>query len=672
MKTSILVLSTLLLASRITAAAQTRDRLFPPGSGIVNVLDYGATADGVTDDTQAIRVAMLSRKRDYNKPLIVYFPAGVYLVSDTLEWRNQDQTFFPYITFQGQNSATTMIKLRDRAPGFDNVQAPKALISTDSSAVSPSPIGEGNEAYRNNLYDLTILTGSGNPGAIGIDYLANNRGSIMGVVIRSGDGAGHAGISMTRHWPGPCLIKNVQIAGFDFGIDVNRYEYGITLEHVAVNNQQVAGVRLNNNTIFARDLSSTNDVVAVRITSPSSLMILLDSHFTGLADGSSSLPAIDNAGVLFARNLTVSGYQAAINDHGTLFRGDTIGEYASIPVLRPFALSDASLGLPIAETPETFYDDPADWASVTAYGASPDNDTFDSGPAIQAAIDSGKGTIYFPEGAYYVRDTIRIRGSVHTIVGMESYLWTGKGFKGDGRPVVRFEGGSADEVTIENLAIRSDANVAALEHAGAHTLVLKHVLLAGLVADYRNTADGTGPLFIEDAQIGKMRIASPQSVWARQLNAESSAAFSEPKIINDGGTLWIGGIKTEQGNTVIETRNGGQTELLGGLFYPAERVQTSTPALINRASSVWAVYSTSAYTNTSDYPIQVSEIRAGQTRNVIKADVLRRGQGSIVLYSGYPPVDTSDLMDRPTTGKRAAQRRPAKTDPRKKFMVSLQ
>lgn len=45
--------------------------------GIVNVKDYGATGDGLTDDTAAIQSALDASKN-------VYFPAGTYIVSDTL------------------------------------------------------------------------------------------------------------------------------------------------------------------------------------------------------------------------------------------------------------------------------------------------------------------------------------------------------------------------------------------------------------------------------------------------------------------------------------------------------------------------------------------------------------------------------------------------------------
>lgn len=61
-----------------------------------NVKDYGAKGDGVTDDTAAINSAMSDGARCGNncgsstiKPAIVYFPAGTYLVSSSIQqWYN--------------------------------------------------------------------------------------------------------------------------------------------------------------------------------------------------------------------------------------------------------------------------------------------------------------------------------------------------------------------------------------------------------------------------------------------------------------------------------------------------------------------------------------------------------------------------------------------------------
>jgi Pectate lyase superfamily protein len=191
------------------------EKKFPADVGWINVkTDFGAKGDGKTDDTAAIQQALRSVASQYTRPLQIYFPKGTYLVSDTLQWPTGPQVCCT--VFQGQGRKHTIIRLRDSAPGFADQNQPKALIRTK----------QGNAAFRNYIRDLTLNTGKGNPAAIGIDYISNNRGAIEDVTIRSGDGAGKAGLAMIRPWPGPALIKNLYVEGFDYGIQVKQPEYG--------------------------------------------------------------------------------------------------------------------------------------------------------------------------------------------------------------------------------------------------------------------------------------------------------------------------------------------------------------------------------------------------------------------------------------------------------------
>ena len=62
-------------------------------SGIyINVKDYGATGDGVTDDTAAINDA-LAEAQTYNLGATLFFPAGEYLISSTIS--------IPYVSGHG-------------------------------------------------------------------------------------------------------------------------------------------------------------------------------------------------------------------------------------------------------------------------------------------------------------------------------------------------------------------------------------------------------------------------------------------------------------------------------------------------------------------------------------------------------------------------------------------
>ncbi|MEZ4270190.1 MAG: hypothetical protein R3C68_01745 [Myxococcota bacterium] len=76
-----------------------------------------------------------------------------------------------------------------------------------------------------------------------------------------------------------------------------------------------------------------------------------------------------------------------------------------------------------------------------------------------------------------------------------------------------------------------------------------------------------GDVYIEDA-VGLWDFTAGQRIWARQYNTESPAEYG-PQTRNHGGaTLWVLGIKTERANTVVETLNGGTTEIIGGFVSP--------------------------------------------------------------------------------------------------------
>jgi len=617
------------------------DKLFP-SDAVINVQTaYSAKGDGVTDDTQAILQA-IRENVGANKTL--YFPTGTYLVSDRLDWRDSNGNWKARLTLQGQNSATTIIKLQNNAPGYTDPNQPKAVIFTASQDPADPAIGSGAEAFDNSLYDLTVDSGVGNSGAIAIDYLANNKGTIRDVNIRSGDGQGYVGLALLRYGPGPCLIKNVGINGFNYGISAQNGEYGITFEYITLANQKISGIRNDSNVLSIRRLTSTNSVPVIQNVSPNGLVTLIDGSFKG---GSSSVNAIQNQGGLYARNIVTSGYQSAIQQNGSVVPGANHTEFVSQSSLTQFASSQNALNLPVQEAP-TFHDNNfSNWASVQAFGAIPD-DYGDDTAAIQAAMDSGKSTIYFPSGTYLLTNTIRVRGQVRRILGMQSgidiSLNTAFGDPANPKPMFRFESGTNNVVIIERIDFfhwTSDYSFAGgicIEHASPQTLVLRDIdMMTDPKYAYHNTA-GAGTLFIENvATNAAFNFEYPQDVWARQLNPESPRVNNGPIMSKNGGLFWILGLKTEGGRTVIQTTGGGQTELLGGLLYPVEQVSTDIAAFVETESESSLIYAVSAYAADRNYAIQVKETTGGVTKTLATSNVPNRGgSGSLVpLYVGY-------------------------------------
>jgi Pectate lyase superfamily protein len=593
----------------------------PEDSGAVNAKTYGARGDGKTDDTAAIQQALESNARS------VYLPNGTYLISDTLQWGRPGQKMR---VLQGQSQSQTILRLKDGSPGFNRPGDRKPVVTTFEG---PST----NQAFQISIFDLTVDAGVGNPGAVGIRFTSNNQGTVSNVTIQSGAGSGAVGLALTKQWPGPSFIKNVHIKGFNYGVRVAHPEFGIVFEHLFLENQAVVGLENIGNILSIRGLTSRNAVPVVRnIQDDRGFMAIVDGKLEG---GSSTGAAIENqVGHLYARNIQTTGYQSAIRDSTSQdspksVPGNAVSEYVSGKVFNLFPSPSHSLALPIRETPSVAYPNPKDWANVTQYGATPRDDQDDTA-AIQAAMNSGKPVVYFPQGRYVIRQTIRVGGNVELITGMQSALVVQPPLRMQPAPVFRFEEGQQSAVTLERVwgDYAPGGKFYWIEQASSKTLVLRNLVLNSAAA-YRNT--GFGPLFIEDVSAGDW-VFKRQSVWARQLNPENLGR----KMINQGGTLWILGLKTEKEGTAVETTEAGKTEILGGLLYPAmprsRELPADQPAFINQESALSVVMGESSYGG-GFYKTIVRETRGGTTRTLMNDGLPRRGGNAnvIPLYAGY-------------------------------------
>ncbi|MGB8065419.1 MAG: glycosyl hydrolase family 28-related protein [Candidatus Sulfotelmatobacter sp.] len=605
--------------------------------------DYGAKGDGASDDTDAIQRAISSTVHHPQQgPRIIYFPAGTYLVSRPLREADLTPKWNSLLTLQGENRATTVLKLTDHNPLYQNAGSGKAVVKFASQ--NGSPQGGGNSAFDNNIFDLTIDVGRLNPGAIALDFMGNNHCALRNVTLQSSDPdhSGAIGLALLRYAAGPCLMKNIVINGFDYGIKVANKEYSITLEDLTLLNQKLYGIFNAGNVLSIRHLFSTNRVPAIHNDSPVGLITLIGGTLQG---GSSDSSAIQNQGALYARDVTSSGYGSVL--HGQ--RGNSITEYDSGPTFNLFGGKASSLNLPEEETPLFRDSDLSHWKSVTAYGADPTG-RGDSSRAIQAAIDSGATTVYFPTGVYTVHKTIEIRGKVRMLEGFDSSLNpSGALFSrpANPAPLVQIESGSAD-VTLDHFRIgayypRPVPGVVFIQQDSARPLILRDITVGSYptTVAYQNTSRGTGTLFVEDVTASPWQILFPQDVFARQINPEANST----KIINKGGKLWILGLKTEGTGTNIETDTGGATEVLGGLVYPVWRISPEIPAFSvkdSRASFVYAVSNYKQPAAGTNFLIQVQETQGGSTKSLPSASLPARGLGTAIpLYSsGEPPQDS--------------------------------
>jgi len=611
------------ISSFLVAQANNTDSeniVFPTDAGVINVkTQFGAKGDGKTDDTEAIQAALDAYP---NGNRIIYLPNGVYLVSDRLSWPEGTVGGREYkrTILQGQSQRGTIVKLKDRSNGFTDPNKPKTVIYT-----GPKPA----QRFRNSIRNLTVDTGKGNSGAIGIQFNASNQGTLREVTIRSGDGQGINGLDMSfTDEIGPLLVKNVTVQGFQYGIRTGFTVNSQTFENIKLQNQSVYGFYNKGQVINIRRLTSTNAVTAVH--NAGGRMTLIDSSFTGTGDAAKK-PAIQSISPLdlVARNIKTSGYQVAIENAGKSQIGPNIIEFISGEVISLFPSPKRTLNLPIRETPDVPWDNPTTWANVVAFGAIPDDGKDDSA-AIQKAIDSGKTTVYFPNGTYHLGETVLVRNNVRRIIGTEAGVIVGSesnktypGFKlvNGKSPVVVFErlwGGFFPNPTFEN--------------ASSRAIVIRHSL------NVSGNMTGSGDVFLEDV------VSNPfsnwkfnkQNIWARQLNVENKGTH----ITNNGGNLWILGLKTERGGTLIHTKAGGKTELLGGFAYTTTGStdgKQNDPMFINDESSISITLGEINYGGGPNYTTYFRETRNGVTRTLSNSNLPSYigGGKQISLYVGY-------------------------------------
>ncbi|MCG8386207.1 MAG: glycoside hydrolase family 55 protein [Cytophagales bacterium] len=547
----LIVLMACVFSSQHIIAQSNTTIQFPPGARVWNVKDYGATGNGSTDDTQAIQnaiTAALENDNRYDAIRIIYVPNGTYKISNTLFAKNLNRTdvwdgwragFF----LQGESHNRTIIKLATNALGFWNPANPKAMIMTGSESITTS--NSGNEAFRHYIRNMTIDVGQGNAGAIGIDFLVSNRGGIYDVTVKSSDNAGKrgfAGILMDRAWPGPGIIKDVTIDGFEYAMTLrnNHQQYGMVIEDLTLKDQRTYGIWVQRNTLTIRNLTSTNDVPAIFCGSSYSHLTVLDGQLSG---GSSSVPAIMTKAATYLRNVNTSGYGFAVDDLSPNNRDELnsfVDEYVNRGSFREFADAiPGAIKLPVKETPGFHTNDFSKWQRV-------DGSDSDDLAAIQGAIDSSKEIVYLPVGEYRVSNTIVLRGNVKKLVGLCAGIKKTDDFP-SGTPLLRFDGGSQEDVIIQFIRLFGD-----LELNSRKNLVIKN---AGVTNKVYNTSNAKGEFYVEDAIIKKVHLDYPQNSWIRQLNSEFAG---EEYFINNGGKAWMLGYKTEgKSGSLIFNKNGG-------------------------------------------------------------------------------------------------------------------
>ncbi len=586
------------------AVESARVFVLPPDAGVVDVTKppYNAVPDDQGDDTAAIQAALNDHA---NQNQIIYLPDGVYHVSDTLTWPKGSHGGAEYkrTILQGQSRDGTILQLQDKCPAFGDPAKGKAMLWTGKKPA---------QRFRNGVWNLTLDTGKGNPGAIGAQYIANNQGSMRHVLIRSGspDGAGVIGLDLGfSDEQGPCLIKDVTVRGFDVGVSLRAIVDSVTIEDITLQGQRVVGLSNGGQCVSIRKLKSENKVPAIEQTNINSLIVLLDSDLQS-PNGNPGPAILNRQGAMLVRDTTITGYGVGVVNEakeGTKHNAEAgkIGLYVSHQALMVAGKvaqgQGKTLRLPIKETPALPQPALEFWAGPQQFGGSPDDDADDTA-AVQQAIDSGAKVIYFPhptagKPGWKIDGVVEVRGNVQRLTALEGRL--------AGGGTIRVVNGQPDTVCIDRLdLIYQRLNI---ENASDRTLVLSGISRGkGDV-----TVTGKGDLFLEDIVGGEWRF-NGINVWARQFNAENEGV----KVLNAGGKFWCLGIKTEKAGTICQTTDGGQTEILGGFIYAQGKPKTTPMFIVEGVASAMTASVGETTWNERNFKTILSVQRSGQTADL--------------------------------------------------------
>jgi hypothetical protein len=625
----------------VAASAPAVRNVFPKDSPFVNVRDLGAKGDGVADDTEAFRKAIAADKDDTR---YIYIPDGTYLVTDVLGWARRRMLV-------GESRMGAVLKLKDGAAGYQDPAKPKALLHTAMRGGQYGKDSWANAAFGNYIISLTIDTGKGNPGAIGILYTTHNSGVVEDVLVRCGDGKGRVGLDLSQTEFGPGMCTGVTVEGFDIGIRTPGNVSSTVLEHITLRGQNKCGIE-NNHPLSLRDLVSENSVPAIRNGKGwMSQLVLVDAVLNG---GSADAAAIENEQQAYLRNIKTSGYKAALKHKGQMRPETAIDEFLSDEPRSVFPSRANHLRLPIEDPPPILREPLDKWLMLEPRGKE------DMTADLQKAFDSGSKTIFMKPGSYRISDTVRIGPSVQRIVAIGAGINGDYKTFGDAKPFVRLEGpATAAPLAIEGLGAGAWPNRPyAMELATPRTVYLKYVSFGHPGSYMRSTAAAKGGKLFMDEPPGFFEFAPGLSVWMRQFNPENNPyGAGKPLLtylVNRGSNVWVLGLKTEAPAIHAITLEGGKTEILGGFYRDhfgfsetAKKEMTfpmmpklpagidltkGVPYFITVDSQLTATYLQYAHAKGAARELQAIDVRGNETKELR----LEAGNQPVLLYSAAP------------------------------------
>jgi hypothetical protein len=616
----------------------------PDTLGFINITKapYCADNTGNTDVSDIIQKAMFDAAKA-TKGIFksidravqgIYFPAGTYLISKPLCFDNAEilaarpsnnlrehQYVNGLMMLIGEDHDNTIIKLKDNTPLFQNGKTAVIRFTSKEST---------NQDYFNRIVNLTINTGYKNPGAVALDYVSNNIGSIEKVVLVSPDTVtpSETGLQLLVKVGGLSLISDLYIKGFKKGIHISGKFPAYTFKNIKLENQHEAGIFNEDKLISIINLVSNNAVPAVVNHEPSGIISMVNATLYG---ANNQIAAIKNFGHIYLRNISAYGYKSVLNQPVVPDNQNYIAEFSSQPLCSLWPESVQKSEHLLVKNIPCLQNNSNENLYVLFDPQLQDDDT----KALQLLIDKGAETIYIKgdKGKLKLTSTIYLRNRLRRLNGG----WCSMEIINSGEvgmPLFQFETGKSDIVILEAFNNGQGRNTfTTFQNNSLKTVVLKDLMMGYGYCNYRNT--GNGELYIENVvtgggdypDLGEQEIPgwifNTQKVWAYNLNPEDYI----PDIIADNSEVVIvGGKAGEVWGPYIKAINNSKIDLYGFVFnanmnpkiwFP-ERMSGEAVIIENSALSMYGVIEDGMHKNPN--PVFIVEKQGKEIRKLMHKD----------------------------------------------------